>query len=316
MTRTTPPRPVDIAAVFPEIKELARITTRLHPRAGAPGVKDSSVGGPLLWPADEPWPVCTKSHYMDGILERLDIERRRRLILAASRGRRFTPEEQAEIIRLGEIPVSPPEEPFTLLAVAQLYCRDIPDLVAPPGMDMLQVLWCPFDHDGDGMYCPAVTLRWRRSADVVDVIDPQPEPEVMGYGYLPNPCVLHPEQVTEYPYWDFLPDDLGRRLAEWEDDSEHSYQCDLSIASGWKIGGYSQWNLTDGYPMDCECGTAMELLFMIDSSEWDGIISWRPREDDDSDDPNPPGVTISRGYRLWIFTCPDSFDHPHEMSIQ
>jgi hypothetical protein len=58
MTRTTPPRPVDIAAVFPEIASLARTATRLHPRPGTPGVRDSSVGGPLLWPSGEPWPVC------------------------------------------------------------------------------------------------------------------------------------------------------------------------------------------------------------------------------------------------------------------
>ncbi|WP_226962484.1 hypothetical protein [Streptomyces sp. C8S0] len=23
---------------------------------------DSSVGGPLLWPADEPWPYCEEQH--------------------------------------------------------------------------------------------------------------------------------------------------------------------------------------------------------------------------------------------------------------
>ncbi|MEW2267655.1 hypothetical protein AB0913_34660, partial [Streptomyces sp. NPDC047868] len=54
--RTTPPRPVDVTALFPQLAPLARTTTRLHPRPGSPTVRDSSVGGPLLWPADEPWP--------------------------------------------------------------------------------------------------------------------------------------------------------------------------------------------------------------------------------------------------------------------
>ncbi|GAA2417965.1 hypothetical protein GCM10010420_55450 [Streptomyces glaucosporus] len=58
MPRTTPPRPVDIAAVFPELAPLARTAVRLHPRPGAPTAADNSVGGPLLWPADEPWPTC------------------------------------------------------------------------------------------------------------------------------------------------------------------------------------------------------------------------------------------------------------------
>jgi hypothetical protein len=58
MGRTTPPPPLDITGVFPELGALARSTTRLHPHADAPGPNDSSLGGPLLWPAAEPWPVC------------------------------------------------------------------------------------------------------------------------------------------------------------------------------------------------------------------------------------------------------------------
>ncbi|WP_330301205.1 hypothetical protein [Streptomyces sp. NBC_00503] len=46
--RTTPPRPFDVAAVFPRLAPLARTTTRLHPRPGSPSPYDSSIGGPLL----------------------------------------------------------------------------------------------------------------------------------------------------------------------------------------------------------------------------------------------------------------------------
>ncbi|WP_280429509.1 hypothetical protein [Nocardia brasiliensis] len=45
MVRTTPPRPVDVEAVFPEHR---REAVRLHPRSGRPGSRDSSLGGPLL----------------------------------------------------------------------------------------------------------------------------------------------------------------------------------------------------------------------------------------------------------------------------
>ncbi|WP_405852065.1 MULTISPECIES: hypothetical protein [unclassified Streptomyces] len=58
MHRTTPPRPVDITQEFPELGPPARTAVRLHPRPGEPAVGDSSVGGPLLWPRDEPWPTC------------------------------------------------------------------------------------------------------------------------------------------------------------------------------------------------------------------------------------------------------------------
>ncbi len=54
MTRTTPPRPVDIAELFPELRDHCATTTRLHPRPGTPGVGDSSIGGPPRWPAGEP----------------------------------------------------------------------------------------------------------------------------------------------------------------------------------------------------------------------------------------------------------------------
>ncbi|MFJ2904169.1 hypothetical protein [Streptomyces sp. NPDC087212] len=57
--RTTPPRPVDVAEVFPELAPSARPAIRLHPRAGgAFGVGEFGGGGPLLWPAEEPWPHC------------------------------------------------------------------------------------------------------------------------------------------------------------------------------------------------------------------------------------------------------------------
>ncbi|MGQ4336251.1 hypothetical protein ACN6LE_007669, partial [Streptomyces hayashii] len=52
MSRTTPPRPFDVTALFPRLAPLARTATRLHPRAGSPSRHDSSVGGPLMWPAD------------------------------------------------------------------------------------------------------------------------------------------------------------------------------------------------------------------------------------------------------------------------
>ena len=69
MTRTTPPRPLDVAARFPGLAALSRNVTRLHPRPGSPTVEDSSVGGPLLWPREEPWPTCARSHEVYEVVE-------------------------------------------------------------------------------------------------------------------------------------------------------------------------------------------------------------------------------------------------------
>lgn len=61
MTLTSPPRPYDLE-FLPALTGLARPATRLHPCRGRPGVHDSSVAGPLLCPAEEPWPVCARKH--------------------------------------------------------------------------------------------------------------------------------------------------------------------------------------------------------------------------------------------------------------
>ncbi|MFR9722336.1 hypothetical protein ACL02R_03040 [Streptomyces sp. MS19] len=83
--RTTPPRPADVTAIVPQLAPLARTATRLHPRPGSPSPRDSSVGGPLLWPADEPWPHCDGPHEWDGVNVPVtpEGERRRRLRRAA-----------------------------------------------------------------------------------------------------------------------------------------------------------------------------------------------------------------------------------------
>ncbi|MEE1782085.1 DUF1963 domain-containing protein [Streptomyces sp. SP17BM10] len=49
---------MDVEELFPELAPFRRETVRLHPRSGRPTCRDSSVGGPLLWPAREPWPQC------------------------------------------------------------------------------------------------------------------------------------------------------------------------------------------------------------------------------------------------------------------
>jgi hypothetical protein len=106
MTRTTPPRPVDVATVFPALAPLARIATRLHPRPGNPLPQDSSVGGPLLWPASEPWPHCGGPHALDGLnpaksLADVRLERR---IRAAAHDRSLTPQERKTLDRIHPLP--------------------------------------------------------------------------------------------------------------------------------------------------------------------------------------------------------------------
>lgn len=183
-------------------------------------------------------------------------------------------------------------EPVALVPVAQLRAVDVPDLRCPTGTDLMQVLWCPNVHGGAGYAGPAVCLRWRASAGLVDVAEPPPG--VRGEDrLLPRACTLCPEQVIEYPWWQELPPELGRRVRQWDDGrvmGEETY-FSTSQAPGWKVGGYANWEVTDLLDMSCgDCGRPMDLLLTIDSTESDGG-AWRPEQERHL---TPPPSTVDR----------------------
>jgi len=313
MTRTTPPRPVDIAAVFPELAPLARTTTRLHPRQGKPTPQDSSVGGPLLWPIDEPWPYCDGRQHASGytsLTTLADVRLLREMLAIAwdhpgPPGAILSDEERTLVRALQKGRHSQTDEPIAMIPVAQLYARDIPDLHPPEGCDLLQVLWCPFDHF-DPM--PKAKLVWRSSSSVTTVLSEPPQPIVVqSEYYIPEPCVIHPEQVIEYPAPLELDEVLRERIEAWSerekagaeaesayDEAESAYyQNELSVAPGWKVGGWAPWSFRDPYPMICTvCGAEMKPLLTISSDEWDlGSGSWIPIEDQ-ALDANPTPVNV------------------------
>ncbi|MYV55595.1 hypothetical protein [Streptomyces sp. SID3212] len=328
--RTTPPRPVDIAAHFPELAPLARTAVRLHPRAGAPATTDSSIGGPLWWPAGEPWPTCPEhgGPRLLGIAPE-DVRLRRRIVARAWRRPReegtdlLSADERATIDRIGESALISQDGPLPMVPVAQLYAGDVPGLPRPDGADLLQLLWCPFDHDED--HLPRTEVRWRTAADITDPLDAAPQPSVIGNAdYLPDPCVLHPETVTEYPAPHELAKELAERVEAWEDAHDVAYQYDLSVAPGCKVGGHAPWSFSDPFPMACPaCGSGVRPLLTIDGSEWDGgSESWRPSEDADYTGLHFLGpaestqLTIGRGYSLQLYVCAAAYDHPHVQNMQ
>lgn len=337
MTRTTPPRPVDIERVFPELAAYRCTATRLHPRPGSPSAMESSVGGPLLWPVHEPWPMCTQRHRRSYGERVADVRLRRRILAEAwsrtpAPGQRPGPtDEEGEVLRSlkrgRHAPWLKDTDPIPMLAVAQLYRRDVPGLEGPADHDLLQVLWCPFDAH-EGRHEPAVELRWRRSTEVVDVLANQPEPEVVGSeGYVPAACVLDPEEVVEYQDLRLLPRELRERIEAWEGDEDELdegavlYQYDLSIAPGWKAGGFAPRHATDPAPMVCGCGRDLVLLLTIASKEWDnGSRSWIPMEDlataDAMDANTPTHVTVGRWGSMNIFICPEDSSHPPRLIFQ
>jgi hypothetical protein len=277
--------------------------------------------------------VCTVPHKRR-FGDRLSDVRLRRRILAEAWSRTPEPgqrngptDEEFEILRSlkrgRHAPWLADTDPIPLMPVAQLHTRDVPGLSLPGDSDLLQVFWCPFNAHGEDRNI-AVHLHLHKASEVSEVLAEQPALEVVGREeYVPDPCVLHPEQVIEHQYGGLLPCPIRVRLDEWEDWEDEdavSYQFDLSVPPGWKVGGFASWHVTGPQDVVCECGHQMELLLTIDSREWDtGTRSWVPIEDQelaDTEANTPTQVVVGGGGRLLVFVCPTDWSHPHRLVLQ
>ncbi|MGY0234017.1 hypothetical protein [Longispora urticae] len=293
MTISTPDRPVDPAALFPDLAPLARTAVRLHPRRGAPGQGDSSLGGPLLWPVGEAWPGCD------------DPDRSHADWLPAG-GSRDTAMSRTQ----------------PLVPVLQLFARDVPELPFPPGTNLFQLLWCPTWGHSD-WDTALVKVYWRDSTTIT--ADPAGPGELIGLladdELLPNPCVLSPEPVVDFPSGHDLDRDLYGRILDWEKTSGYEYNQELALAPGTKVGGWADWIQYAEHP-DCRCGRPMRHLLTIAS--WEGnpwsydrwlpewatrpaarteTQPWRPTGHEDA------GLTLGDAGSYYVFTCPRCPDH-------
>ncbi|KUL37908.1 hypothetical protein ADL22_19935 [Streptomyces sp. NRRL F-4489] len=236
------PRPTReaILAALPELAPHAREAVIFHPERAEPGRRDSSLGGPLLWPRDEPWPVCS------------------------------LPDENS--------PDGVPGT--AMVPVAQLFRRDAPGPWWPAGIDLLQILWCPNEHwdppAPQADISPVVEMRWRRAADVTDPLSAPPPPSRYDEdGYLPRACALTAEHVTDFPFREELPAELRPRLAELVRETGDGGDAITRLA-GWKLGGWPTWHLTHPAVLACDaCGTTMTLLFTVASDDETGVIVGR-----------------------------------------
>ena len=141
--------------------------------------------------------------------------------------------------------------------------------------------------------------------------------------------------MIEYPAALELDKSLRDRITVWATREGHDpvfndsayrwsgfYQDQLSVAPGWKVGGWGHWGVTDPVRLYCKaCSSAVTPLLTIDTYEHGQ--SWTPVEARDvraagADDSLsfPTGVWIGRGYSLQIYTCPVAFDHPHAQLMQ
>ncbi|MEU3980394.1 hypothetical protein AB0F77_09825 [Streptomyces sp. NPDC026672] len=286
---TTPAPAVDIAQIVPELFVWRRTTVRLHPRPGDPHHRDSHVGGPMLRVAGSGRPVC-EEHPMD-------------------------PDGRL---------------PRPMVSVAQFFRDDLPEIPYPAGCDLLQVYWCPNEHyieyaDSD-FAGPAVELVWLDSAkggrepleDRFRGVRP------LNGSYEVRPCRISPERVVEFPDAGELPGDLARRLLAVDRERGLHYRGGLSVARGWKVGGWPDWHAADVRDLYCpDCSESVDLLLKVDSSEWDGDGDrWWPAEDRTLDPGplatahEPTGTDVGRHGELRVFTCRDDVRHRPVLDIR
>jgi hypothetical protein len=110
----TPPPLIDVSLRFPQLALRAKTTVRLHPRPSTPDIACSHLGGSMLWPIEESWPECDAHEGEDRTIE----------------------EDGVEI-----------SIPCPLVPIMQLFREDCPGVRFPENKDLLQLLWCPEEHN-------------------------------------------------------------------------------------------------------------------------------------------------------------------------
>ena len=149
-----------------------------------------------------------------------------------------------------------------LVPVLQLRADEFPEIEFRPGTDLLQLLWCPREHDR----CWAKpVLFWRNRAAVGESLPVMPADATAYPRYVPLPCRLFPERVADLP--DAVEigtlleklEDWNTRTRTFPDRRMEEVYADSVPHGGWKIGGYASWIQGPQVPV-CPAGHTMELL--------------------------------------------------------
>lgn len=269
--------PTDNGREIPWIDEWARVVVRLHPRPGTADRTESHLGGPMLWPRDEPWPECDGTAH-SGL--GLDDDQVRGLVT-----------------------------PFA--GALQLYRRDFPELPFPDGTDLLQVFLCLLEHEE--IWGPDVRLVWRASGQVTDPLAEQPVPVLVEPGFEFEPCVFAPCRGREYPMLDELPHELRGEL-EFEKAADHrggGAECWPGLGDSTKIGGWTRWFAGGPGGEECpECGATRVQLLALASQE-DACA-----ECDAGVGEHPGWMLAGRPGAMNVFACPRDVRHALKLEAQ
>ncbi len=142
-----------------------------------------------------------------------------------------------------------------------------------PGTDLVQLLWCPRDHGPDRVR-PSVV--WRKRADVAGSLADPPPTDRAFPGYVPVPCRVFPERVTEFPPAGLLPEAVRAKVA-----GLNGYDDLLSVCPGTKVGGWPQGAKREDKTACDECRRPTDFLLALSGAEWSSTnwTRWMPTEE-------------------------------------
>jgi hypothetical protein len=308
--RTRPPQqPID--ARFPDLLPLQRVAVRLHPHRVAVPLPPSAskIGGHILWPEEEPWPVCTEREYaLEPVTPPHPVA-----VTDLLTGRSYGPTW---------IGPEDPRHTGTYLPVLQLRRADVPELPFPDDSDLFQLVWCPRLHEDD--YQPRIRLYWRREREITHPRASFPRPLALTSDDAANSlvpryeCAVAPERIREYPslteleQMGLIPDDASEDLWDAQNRGE------LGTAhGGTKVGGWPVWS-HEPVELTCPRGHEMRYLLSFETSEpiEDLMLSTDEQEILQHLDARvelsyrePTGMAFGRNGFLQVFWCPACPDH-------
>ncbi|MEU5536860.1 DUF1963 domain-containing protein [Streptomyces sp. NPDC020362] len=277
MIRTTEAPSFDLAEAVAGMGPCARTTVRLHPRPGAPTCEDSHIGGPLLWPAREPWPRCAAP----------DCDQYGGIPMVAV--------AQLKATDFPEIAFPAGADLLQILWCVGYHCC--------PQHAPCHVVWRRSADVTSTLEDPPVP-------------DLEGELPGFYESSIPRPCVLHPERITEYPWHEELPEDLWARLQAC-DESRELYEevatapgFKVGGSMDWSVSDMPALDCVT-------CGARTGLLLQVDSFEGDGrwcpledrhLVYGTPGYEERI---GPTGVDIGRGgSHGGFFVCSSDPQHP------
>jgi hypothetical protein len=259
---------LDIAEIIPEFKSLGKTTVRLHPRVGTAGPQSSNLGGHILWPSREPWPVCD-THETP-----------------------FVPVLQLLKEDVPEIGFQEHTDCFQLL-----WCPYDHDPVEGPSP------WA-FWRDRSQIENPRVELAPRTDPDALYfprpcLIHPERVVEYPLSSELTTEIRSKIEQSLAIKELLAIGQEKYRSAFGFPFSALTLYDAFLSVADGTKVGGYPGWVQDPWYP-SCICGDTMEHLITFASFEFDGVtkVRWVPSEEQHA-------VAASSDQRKAVSSAPD-----------